>query len=126
MRQADATVQEPALVFRDRRDQPPRLSPARQRFRRRRPDPVPDASAAARDSGAATAVSDFLNYAKETPGQRMRDAILKSMGLSEQDLQNMSPEKRKAVEGAIAQKIKDAAERAAKEGKTGLVTDVTA
>jgi len=87
---------------------------------------APDASAAGRNSGAASAVSDFLSYAKETPAQRMRDAILKSMGLSEQDLQNMSPEKRKAVEDAIAQKIKDAAEQAAQKGKTGLVADVTA
>ena len=87
---------------------------------------VPDASASARNSGASSAVSDFLNYAKETPAQRMRDAILKSMGLSEDDLKAMSPEKRKAVEDAIAQKIKDAAEQAAQKGKTGLVADVTA
>jgi len=87
---------------------------------------VGDASAGARNSGASSAVSDFLDYAKETPAQRMRDAILKSMGLSEDDLKSMSPEKRKAVEDAIAQKIKDAAEEAAKKGKTGLVADVTA
>ena len=87
---------------------------------------VPDASAAARNSGASKAVSDFLDYAKETPAQRRRDAILKSMGLSEDDLKAMSPEKRKAVEETIRQKIKDAAEQAARKGKTGLVTDVTA
>jgi len=90
------------------------------------PPTTTDASAAARNSGAGSAVTDFLNYAKESPAQRMRDAILKSMGLSENDLKSMSPEKRKAVEDAIAQKIKDAAEQAAKQGKTGLVTDVTA
>ena len=90
------------------------------------PPKAVDASAAGRNSGASSAVSDFLNYANETPAQRMRDAILKSMGLSENDLKSMSPEKRKAVEDAIAQKIKDAAEEAAKKGKTGLVADVTA
>ena len=87
---------------------------------------VADASAAARNSGADTAISDFLNYAKETPAQRMREAILKSMHLTEDDLKNMSPDQRKAVEDQIAQKIKDAAEEAAKKGKTGLVADVTA
>jgi len=87
---------------------------------------TPDASAAARNSGAGSAVADFLGYAKETPAQRMRDAILKSMGLSEDDLNAMSPEKRKAVEETIRQKIKEAAEEAAKKGKTGLAADVTA
>ena len=87
---------------------------------------VTDASAAARNSGAGKAVSDFLDYAKETPAQRMREAILKSMGLSEDDLKSMSPEKRKAVEETIRQRIREAAEQAAKKGKTGLVADVTA
>ena len=86
----------------------------------------PTTPAAARNSGADDAVSDFLDYAKKTPAQRMRDAILKSMGLSEADLNAMSPEKRKAVEETIRQRIKDAAEQAAKKGKTGLVADVTA
>ncbi len=95
------------------------------------PDPtsapvVDDASAAARDSGASKAVSDFLAYAKETPAQRMRDAILKSMGLTEDDLKSMSPDKRKAVEETIEKKIKDAAQQAAESGKKGFVTDVTA
>jgi TPP-dependent pyruvate/acetoin dehydrogenase alpha subunit len=87
---------------------------------------MPDASAAGRNSGASSAVSDFLGYAKQTPAQRMRDSILKSMGLSEDDLKAMSPEKRKAVEDAITKRIEQAAEDAAKKGKTGLVADVTA
>jgi len=87
---------------------------------------VTDASANARNSGAGNALSDFLDYANKTPAQRMRDSILKSMGLSEDDLKSMSPEKRKAVEETIRQRIKEAAEEAVKHGKTGLVTDVTA
>jgi hypothetical protein len=87
---------------------------------------APDTSAGGRNSGSGSAVSDFLAYANESPAQRMRDAILKSMGLSEDDLKSMSPEKRKAVEETIREKIKDAAEQAAKNGKTGLVADVTA
>lgn len=87
---------------------------------------VDDASAAARNSGAGKAVSDFLAYANETPAQRMREAILKSMGLSEEDLKSMSPEKRKAVEETIQQRIKQAMEEAAAKGKKGIVADVTA
>ena len=90
------------------------------------PPTVADASATARDSGLDTAVQDFLDYAKKTPAERMRDAILKSMGLTEEDVKSMSPEKRKAVEETIRQKIKQAAEDAAKKGQTGLVADVTA
>lgn len=85
-----------------------------------------DGSAAGRNSGAGKAVSDFLAYAKETPAQRMREAILKSMGLSEDDLKGMSPEKRKAVEETIQERIKQALEEAAAKGKKGLVADVSA
>ena len=90
------------------------------------PPSKPDSSPAGRNSGAGDAVQNFLDYAKETPAQRMRDSILKSMGLTEADLNSMDPAKRKAVEDMITQKIKDAAEAAAKQGKTGLVADLTA
>ena len=92
------------------------------------PDTVPaaDASAAARDSGAGSAVQDFLNYANESPGQKLMDSILKSMGLTEDDLKHMSPDKLKAVEATIQQKIKEAAEEAAQKGKTGVIANVTA
>src|ERR1700744_3806449 len=54
--------------------------------------PPSQASAAARDTGASTAVQDFLNYANESPGQKLIDSILSSMGLTEDDLKNMSPD----------------------------------
>jgi hypothetical protein len=56
----------------------------------------------------------------------MREAILKSMGLSEDDLKGMSPEKRKAVEETIQERIKQALEEAAAKGKKGLVADLSA
>ena len=77
-------------------------------------------------AGGQSAVDEFLSLAKMTPGERMRASILQSMGLNEDDLKGMSPEKRKAVEDMIQQKIKTAAIEAAKSGKTGLVADVTA
>ena len=90
------------------------------------PPAAPDGSAASRNSGASSAVDDFMKLANETPAQRMRDAILKSMGLSEDDLKSMSPDKRKAVEETIRRRIQEAAEQAAKNGKTGLVADLKA
>ena len=88
--------------------------------------PAADASAAARDTGAASAVQDFLSYANKTPAQRLYDSILKSMGLTEDDVKNMTPAQRAALEKAIEQKIKEAAEEAAQKGKTGVIADVTA
>jgi hypothetical protein len=88
--------------------------------------PAADASAGARDSGAGSAVQDFLNYANESPGQKLMDSILKSMGLTEDDLKHMPPDKLKAVEATIQQKIKEAAEEAAQKGKTGVIANVTA
>jgi len=59
------------------------------------------------EEDAAAARKDFLDYMKKTPMQRMREAILKEMGLTEEDLKAMDPEKRDEVEAAIAEKIKE-------------------
>ena len=44
---------------------------------------------------------------KKTPSERLREQILKSLGLTEEDLESMTPEERKAVETQIAQMIKN-------------------
>ncbi len=69
-------------------------------------------------------VQQFMDYAKESPMQRMRASILKSMGLTEDDLKKMSPEQQKAVEQKIEQIIKQKLEKNA--GQTGQVVDVSA
>ena len=56
---------------------------------------------------AKTAAQELEEYLKKTPAQHMRDAILKEMGLTEDDLAAMPPEKRQAVEDTIAAKIKE-------------------
>jgi hypothetical protein len=81
---------------------------------------------AATKKGSQSAVDEFMSWANMTPGERMRAAVLKSMGLSEDDLKSMTAEKRKAVEDQIADKIKQAALDAASKGKTGVVADVKA
>jgi len=69
-------------------------------------------------------VQQFLDYANKDPIQRLRDSILKSMGLTEDDLKNMSPEQQKAVEQKIEQLIQEQLKKNA--GKTGQVVDVSA
>jgi hypothetical protein len=69
-------------------------------------------------------VQEFMDYAKMDPMQRMRANILKSMGLTEDDVKNMSPEQQKAVEQKIEQIIQQELEKNA--GKTGQVVNITA
>ena len=75
-------------------------------------------------SGGDSVVQQFMDYAKMNPMERMRAEILKSMGLTEDDLKKMSPEQQKAVEQKIEQIIKQKLEKNA--GATGQVVDVSA
>ena len=54
-----------------------------------------------------TAGEELAEYERKSVAQHLRDAILKEMGLTEEDLDAMPPEKRAAVEDAIAEKIKE-------------------
>lgn len=49
----------------------------------------------------------LADYLRKTPEQHMRDAILREMGLTEEDLAAMPPEQRAAVEQTIAEKTKE-------------------
>jgi hypothetical protein len=69
-------------------------------------------------------VQGFMDYAKMDPMERMRANILKSMGLTEDDLKNMSPEQQKAVEQKIEQIIQQELQKNA--GKTGQVVNISA
>lgn len=55
----------------------------------------------------ANAEDEFLAYMKKTPEERLRDSILKSMGMTEEDLEGMPPEQRQAIEKKIAEIIKE-------------------
>jgi hypothetical protein len=69
-------------------------------------------------------VQQFLDYAKMDPMQRMRASILKSMGLTEDDLKNMTPEQQKAVEQKIAQIIQQEMQK--KTSQPGQIVDKSA
>jgi hypothetical protein len=76
------------------------------------------------DTSSDDVVKQFMDYANMSPMERMRAQILKSMGLTEDDLKKMSPEQQKAVEQKIEQIIKQKLEKNA--GTTGQVVDVSA
>ncbi len=68
------------------------------------------AAAGLSDGSAAAGESTqqkFLDYARETPMQRMRDQVLHDMGMTEDDVRNMSPADREKVEAKIREKIQE-------------------
>ncbi|MGE8187784.1 hypothetical protein [Pseudomonas sp. NPDC086278] len=65
-----------------------------------------DASTTAKSTDSA-AMTDFKDYMSKTPEQRLRDSILKEMGITEEDLKAMPPEKQQAVAQEIADRMQD-------------------
>jgi hypothetical protein len=55
----------------------------------------------------SAAMTDFKDYMSKTPEQRLRDSILKDMGITEEDLKAMPPEKQQAVAQEIADRMQD-------------------
>lgn len=70
---------------------------------------VPTAEEKAQAVKAANdAMASYLqDYAKKSPAQHMREAVLKELGLSEADLAAMPPEKRQAMEAEINRRIRE-------------------
>ncbi|MDB5456704.1 MAG: hypothetical protein JWP92_2289 [Caulobacter sp.] len=73
---------------------------------------------------AATARTEFLNYVKLTPAERMRADILARKGLTEDQLKQMDAKERAKIEEEIRAEIKQAME--GKPTKPGQIADVTA
>ncbi|MFI8479090.1 hypothetical protein ACIGCM_00760 [Pseudomonas sp. NPDC078700] len=69
-------------------------------------------------SGSA-ALDEFKKYMDMTPAEKMRDSILKELGLTEEELDAMPPEQQTAVEEKIVQRIKERSEVAISGGNDG-------
>lgn len=54
-----------------------------------------------------SATDEFMAYMEKTPEERLRANILKSLGLTEEDLENLPPEQRQAIEDKIKEMIKE-------------------
>ena len=52
-------------------------------------------------------VAELNDYMKKSPAEHMRDAVLKELGLTEEDLAAMPPEKRMAMEATINERIRE-------------------
>lgn len=67
----------------------------------------------------------FLAYARKTPAERFREDLLNSMGLTEEDVQAMSGDDRKAIEEEITRRIKEKIEKDSQQ-QAGFFTDIKA
>ena len=62
---------------------------------------------ASEDSGLPSPRDEFLEWADMDPTERLRAQILKSLGISDEELEAMSPEERAAVEDDIRKTIEE-------------------
>jgi len=65
------------------------------------------ASSAQLPADVETATDAFKEYMSKTPEQRLRDSILEELGLTEDDLKTMPPEKQLAIGKEIAERMQD-------------------
>ncbi len=54
-----------------------------------------------------SATDEFKDYMSKSPEQRLRDSILKDLGITEEDIQSMPPEKQLAIGKEIAERLQD-------------------
>jgi predicted phosphoribosyltransferase len=72
-----------------------------------------------------SAEQKFLDFMHMTPAQQMRAEILGQMGLTEAQVEAMSPKERAKLEEKIHQMVKQKVEQSV-EKKTGVLVDVKA
>lgn len=87
------------------------------------------AASSSRNSNApsfADVLAQLTDYEKGTPGERMEKMILAKLGLTEDDLKQMSPEEREKVMTKVRNMIKQQidAQKHAEETKKGVKIDV--
>ncbi len=65
------------------------------------------ANATAGASEGKSAYDEFKEYMQKSPAERMREQVLKSLGLTEEELDAMPPEKREQVEKGIGERMRE-------------------
>lgn len=73
-----------------------------------------------------SAEDEFMKYMEMTPEERIRDAILKKLGLTEEDLEKMTPEERKGVEQKITDMIKESVTPGNEDDRARTTNDAAA
>ena len=89
------------------------------------PKPAASSSDPLAAAPAKSAKDEFMDYAKMTPAQKMRAAMLSKLGVTEEQLKAMSPEERKKIEDKLKDMIKQQVENDPKM-KQGSLLDVSA
>lgn len=64
-------------------------------------------AAKGQSAAAPAAEEQFLDYARMSVAERMREQILKSKGLTEDDLNSMDPEERAELEKEIREELRE-------------------
>lgn len=59
------------------------------------------------EDAGPSAADQFLDYMRKTPEERLRDKILKALGVTEEDIKSMSPDERVALEEKIKDIVKE-------------------
>lgn len=70
---------------------------------------------------ADSALAQFMAYMDMSPAEKMRDKILKEIGMSEEELENLPPEQRAAAEKEIAEKMQTLQELQAAQDEQGTL-----
>ncbi len=76
-------------------------------------------------SGSKGVAAELDEYLKMSPAQRFREALLKKLGISEDDLAKMSPEQRKKVDERMSELAKQEMQKISDKPKGNMV-DVSA
>lgn len=78
----------------------------------------------AKPKSGKTAEAAFLDFAKKTPAEHIRDAMLKKLGLTQEEFDKMDPEAQRAVTEKINEEIKKQVQASGAK-RTGMITDIT-
>lgn len=76
----------------------------------------------AAEAADAATLAEFREYMSKSPEQRMIEAILKELGITQEELNAMPPEERAAVENSIAAKIRERLEAQEQKKANELTT----
>jgi hypothetical protein len=74
---------------------------------------------------AKSAKDEFMDYAKLTPAQKMRAAMLAKLGVTEEQLKAMDPKERQKIEDQLREQIKQQVQNDPNM-KKGSLLDVSA
>jgi hypothetical protein len=75
-----------------------------------------------KQAGGNSVEADFLKEAKKTPAERLHEAMLKKLGMTEEEFQALDPDTKAEVEKSIREEI---AKLAKQNGDTGVLADLS-